>query len=249
MKRIHPPFCAIVCLAWVVPLNANAQELPSENQVRDEIRRMSERCHAEDKIALLETALGYADLPLLGVQLEAVSGVARCKFRPGSSRLAKLLVPHKSLRLREAVVGALVELGCGHECMESVFHYMYRVQSGETTLEGVHEDERRSIFGDLLRDRPTGVAGATEARRRVLESKLGTLVTENSAVATVLLVESYGVGSHLPSDFALTILEDIVVSGICPAVTRSREHDDSATSPTRRSASLDVVIARQGCVP
>lgn len=84
---------------------------------------------------LLNIALGQTTEVDRETQSAAIGLVASRSIPNLSGGLASLLVPHKSIRTREAVASALQDHPCDTQCVLAVLHYLERIWRGEENIE------------------------------------------------------------------------------------------------------------------
>lgn len=162
-----------------------------------------------------------------------IAAVEALKRRPDgrlSGPLSTLLQPHLPLALRHAVSTALLEIPCARHCVQSVLHYLEREWKGEGNIE------------DAMKDVPTTRARLDREQEEILD-ELRAVLKKHLAGTLEVLADTYGLGSALPSDFSLYIVERLAVPQACTILNQSMHR---TLDKTRKDA-VRVVAQRLKC--
>jgi hypothetical protein len=148
------------------------------------------------------------------------------------AELSDLLQPQIDLARREAVASALKENACNVQCVKNVLHYeerlLYEKDPIEEALIG-STDER--VNSKLL----TRHASMIDALNLTLSRNLSTTVQ--------VLSDTYGLGSEVPSSFALHIVDALDLRSACPLVSRSRSR---LIDPSQKEA-IESLLVKLNC--
>ncbi len=206
------------------------------------VEQLASRNDAESEDALLRIALGKDLMPWPSVRIKAIEALAQRDRIDVPSRLARLLVPHEGLPIRQSVSEALARSGCDAGCMRFVLAYLNRVYLGESNIEEVR---RRK---DLSRYRHAAAELGLSAEVSELQpfyAGLYKIVGSNAGSSLRVLVGEYGLGTRLPSAFGIEVLTKTSVAGSCDLLEKSLRNNDWWTDDERRS--LEGAIRKQDC--
>ncbi len=141
------------------------------------------------------------------VAIESISG------RNDASALAVLsglLQPHFDLARRAAVAAALARNPCP-ECVTNILHYEERLTCGtEVKEEATIGDTDDAVTRDLM------------AIHDHLVEDLNRALLLNSRSTLRVLSDTYGLGSSVPSAFALQVVRSLHLRSACPLVAKSK---------------------------
>jgi len=156
--------------------------------------------------------------------------------------LARLLQPHVEQPVRKAVADALEKLHCVGDCTASVLHYLERTSQGETNIEdrGMPHVDGQEGFWDRVQ------AMLARDQQSVYES-LYTVLQQQGAATTYVLVNVYGLGTEAPSRFALQILSRTRLPEACPALMYSQETLEKLQDRDREREDVSAAIRAIGC--
>jgi len=125
--------------------------------------------------------------------------------------LAQLLEPHYDLRRREAVAAALTQNVCNLQCTQNVLHYEERLFCGKDVPE-------EAVLGST----DESVNAALMAQHDRLIQSLNATLRRDPKMTTLVLRDTYGLGSPTPSSFALQVADSLELRTACPLVARSK---------------------------
>jgi hypothetical protein len=143
--------------------------------------------------------------------------------------LARLLQPQESLLIKDASANELLSRTCDRHCMDSVLHYLEREHRGEAS------DETKL----------TGGVDYVARERTTLHSTLLHIVQKNPYESVEELRDVYGLGTFSPAPFAVALLSEVEVRGVCPHLVRTQSTDKQYSLP--QDPLLDKAIAVSGC--
>ena len=138
------------------------------------------------------------------------------------TRLTELLQPQVDFDRREAVAAALQKGICNSGCVRAVLFYEERLSCGVMPLEAVLA--RSTSDSTLQRD--------VEIEDAALDKSLGETLSRNEAATLQALQVVYGLGSSMPSSFALHVAETLHLRGACPLIASS--NDDLADASQKQ---------------
>jgi hypothetical protein len=219
----------ILTLALCLSLGACASEIADPSA--------DEAAAAESlgEFELVQIARGKRMPASNDVRIQAIE-VLGARNAPGSGQaLARLLVPHERLAIRQAVAEALQTISCEDVCIESVLDYLERRARGELGVEewlaAQHDESARA---------------AAEARESELYYSLERVLRTNSTATLAVLVDHYGIDTMLGSEFAVKLVGELRFEEACPAMLKARGMFDS--SPVAEApAALVEAIEACGC--
>ena len=146
-------------------------------------------------------------------QIVAIEAVAQRKDPSALARLAFLLQPHVELGRRKAVAKTLEQGVCVEECIERILHYEERLWHGD-----VSDEDTAGITDHLV------LLQLAKEHALLIESLNQTLV-HNQRMTVSVLRNIYGLGSPVPSAFALHVVETTRMRGACPLISGSGRSD------------------------
>jgi hypothetical protein len=146
-------------------------------------------------------------------QIVAIEAVAQRKDPSALARLAFLLQPHVELGRRKAVAKTLEQGVCVEECIERILHYEERLWHGD-----VSDEDTAGITDHLV------LLQIAKEHALLIESLNQTLV-HNQRMTVSVLRNIYGLGSPVPSAFALHVVETTRMRGACPLISGSGRSD------------------------
>lgn len=157
--------------------------------------------------------IAYAETQVVSppVRYEAIAAVAQ-RDAPGSALpLARLLVPHEPLAVRQAAANALFAMTCDLNCIEAVLDYLGRVASGEQNME-----DRLSVLASAP------ARAAVRLQQQDLYDSLSRLLLAHPERTLTVLVQRYGLGSVIVSEFALSTVDQLRFSVACPQLLETQ---------------------------
>lgn len=139
--------------------------------------------------------------------------------------LTDMLQPQFSLAMREEVSNALDQNQCTKECIQNVLHYEERLWCGK----------------DVVEEATIGVTDPSVNRQLMAEHEkmidhLDAALSRNAKLTVEVLAKTYGIGSRVPSAFALHVIDTLGLRAACPLVAASSASplDRSAIDPLQR---------------
>lgn len=160
--------------------------------------------------SLMDVAL--SELPLIdNRQVLAIRSLAQRGDPSALTRLTELLQPQVDFDRREAVAAALQKGMCDSGCVRAVLFYEERLWCGVMPLEAVLS---KSTSDSTLRM-------SVENEDAALDKSLGETLSRNEAATLQELQVVYGLGSSMPSSFALHVVEALHLRGACPLIASS----------------------------
>jgi hypothetical protein len=147
-----------------------------------------------------------------------------------ASALAELLQPHEDLATRQAVASALQNLPCDRDCTISILSYIERGWRGDP----MYEDS-------LPMD--SKLRGPIVDERTAVIRELNSVLLKDKITTGGVLMDHYGLGSPLPSKFALYMVDQLDARDFCQVLGRSYQ------STIMPSLKQDVYVTAQklGC--
>jgi hypothetical protein len=158
----------------------------------------------------LDIAQGGQGVPLTSeVQVQAIKALQESPDPEIAVKLSSLLQPHYGLDVRAATAQSLQRLPCKGECILGILHYLERVSRGEVNYEDA-----------FIPARTNPVISPKKQQQDFYESLCVVLRRETSDT-TATLRNVYGVGSPMPSRFALDLLSRLGLREACPLLLES----------------------------
>jgi hypothetical protein len=125
-----------------------------------------------------------------------------------NEQMARLLQPFIGLARREVVTKALVGSVCNQACIRTVLHYLEHRWTGQSTREDISEV--------LAHESPD-----IKKELNQVDTDLNKVLTENKDSTVAVLHDTYGLGSPMPSSFALHIVDILRPPSACGLIRRS----------------------------
>ena len=178
------------------------------------VRKLGQYRGARSTELLLGIAMGYTNSLLPSAQCDAIKVLGSRADPKVAEHLARLLQPNSTLPVREAVADSLKSLPCNYNCMASVMHYLERISRGELNS----EDQGPA---DPSIDQDVGSKLANE--QQALYQTLYEILRSKPSTTLRVLIDTYGVGTSMPSTFALTLATSANLRVACPLLRRSEQ--------------------------
>jgi len=168
-------------------------------------------------------------------RIQAIEVLAERKAPGNGQALARLLVPHERLAIRQAVANALQTIDCEDVCTEAVLDYLERRARGELGV----DEWLASQHGD-------SAFAAAEARESELYYSLERVLRANLSATLAVFVDHYGIDTVLGSEFALKLVGELRFEAACPAMLKA-SGIFSASQGIEASPALLEAIESCGC--
>jgi hypothetical protein len=163
---------------------------------------------------LLEIAQGRTQFTWPDTQREAMRSLStRTHVHPTVGiALAGLLQPHLSLTVRKAAADALLKLPCQDDCISGVLHYIERMWEGEQNYE---DHVRNPPALDFI------VRSERSREQQDLRTSLDAVLAGHPQSTVRVLKTVYGLGTAVPSEFALALLDRVRLHDACAPILGS----------------------------
>ena len=168
------------------------------------------------------------------VRIQAMEVLAERKASGSGQALARLLVRHEQLAIRQAVANALQTVHGDEVCIEAVLDYLERRARGELGVEEWLASQRRQR------------SGTAQARESELYYSLERVLRANSSATLAAPVDHYGIDTVLGSEFALKLVDELRFAAACPAMLKVNEAF-AAGRDIEAPTALVEAIAACGC--
>jgi hypothetical protein len=176
-----------------------------------------------------------------GVQMAAIQVLTDRKDPDAAPALAALLQPTEAQPIRKAVSDALQRLSCPETCIAPILHYLECIFHGEKNVESAR----------LSKEMFQGLAGfEAEVRASIVRDEtavydgLYIVLQQNSRATVHALVTTYGLGTGLPSTFALNLLSRIKTAEACPWLWQSQRTNDNSAATKRGDVETAISAVR-----
>lgn len=190
---------------------------------------------------LWRIARGETPFPWPDTEAKAVEALGARHDPDIPVALARLLQPHEYPAVRAAVARTLRNLPCTGECIDSVMHYLERIWHGASN----YEDPDKPIPPQYEAE----VRGLMRRDQQKIYDALYVVLERQDSETLAKLQRVYGVGSSVPSRFALNLLTHVRLPQACPALLASQQAlaESSAKPFDEIRQDLDQALAVLNC--
>jgi hypothetical protein len=200
--------------------------IDSEVAIRKLANHKSER--VTNMLVAIATRDDSDDPMSIGLSEEAIRALANRGDEKVGLQLAHLLQTKEVFAKRLAVAEALQQIRCNQECIGMVLHYLERICYGEPNSENLSVLLNKGMVDKKFQDT---VETQINDDDKKLYDDLFSVLSKNERTTMIVLYHDYGLGSGLPTRFAISIAMKAKIGMACQLLLRSQEligSDDKA---------------------
>lgn len=191
---------------------------------------------------LLDLSTSHSDVVLPIVRVAAITELASRADGNTGIVLAGLITPEQLFESRKAAADGLLRVKCQEKCIALVVEYLHQIYVGKKN----YEDQLSSSFIPKL---PEEVQSKLNEDQNAIYDQLYEVLRREINGTNNILSERYGLGSPLPSGFALNLVVRLKDHESCTALLASKSFLNRAPDSSARvnANQLNLAIKAAGC--